>query len=377
MRSRKKRGRTGRMMNKRPTVEVQDATAVIDGKRIPIRGIRIDRAIDSGAHGSVFEGTEIALDRRVAVKIWYRLGEQVRQGAIGEVRKLASVSHPLFVTVYQLDVHDEAPYSTMELLPGPSLKTWLKENGRTRAADQKLVDYLYENKQNLRQRCKFWSLYSAGLRHLYSLDLLHGDPHVGNVIVFEDHLGSLNHFVSHTGLGSRDLAAIRILDLGTSLFKKGPSKIRKREAEIIFETAERLFPDFNPRQVMMINMSLEPVIILGILDKFVEYVLELASVPGMTKTDFDFMEHGLPQLLGWCPFFNYDEVSSHLTSLFTSSDAEGLISDTWHQMEWKLAGSVAGEPTEDREWSRLTIPDAVGKLKTSSRRARTPEWRDS
>ncbi len=79
-------------MSRRPTVNVEDGVAVIDGKRISIRNVRIDRAIDSGAQGSVLEGTEIALDRRAAVKIWYRLGEQVREGAIGEVRKLASVS---------------------------------------------------------------------------------------------------------------------------------------------------------------------------------------------------------------------------------------------------------------------------------------------
>ena len=44
----------------------------IDDQPISLRDISISRVIDSGAHGTVFEGTEAALERKVAVKVWYR-----------------------------------------------------------------------------------------------------------------------------------------------------------------------------------------------------------------------------------------------------------------------------------------------------------------
>lgn len=362
-------------MNKRPKVSVNNGVAIIDDHPISLQNITIDNPIDSGAHGTVFEGTETELGRKVAVKVWYRAGETVREGAIGEVRKLAALTHPLFVTVYQLTVSDAAPYSIMEFLPGPSLKKWLRANEFRQMSEIDLIDHLRENKKNIRQRCKFWFLYSAGLKYLYSLDLLHGDPHLGNVIVFEDSVGTSNHLISHHALKVSDLASIRMLDLGTSLFREDPTQIRVRESKVIFESAEKLFPDFNPRRVMSVDLELDPSVMLRVLDQYVEYVLELSSIPGMTKTDFDFLSHSLPQLLGWCPFFDYKVVSEHLKSLFQPHDARGLITDTLMQMQDRNAVS---SPEDDMQLIRQpepTIVHIVGKLTELSKQFRTLHWK--
>ncbi|HEX8482470.1 MAG TPA: protein kinase [Allosphingosinicella sp.] len=360
-------------MNKRPTISVDNGVAIIDGKSIPLRNIVIDRPIESGAHGSVFAATETVLGRTVAVKVWYRVGEQVRDGAIGEVRKLASIAHPLFVTVYQLDIAADAPYSVMEFIPGPSVKKWLSMHDLRRPGEVSLWDHIRQKRENIWQRCKFWSLYSAGLKYLYSQDMLHGDPHLGNVMASRDAVGASNQLLDHNVPKASDLLSIRMLDLGTSLFRIDPMKIRARESSIIFESAVRLFPDFDPREVMEIDSKLEPEVMLRVLDKFVEYVLEITSVPGMTKTDFDFLSHGLPQLLGWCPFFNYGSVGEHLSSLLPE-DADELISDTlWHMRSKNVDLSAGGDVQRVRQ-RKSSISQDVRDLVELSRRFRTRDW---
>lgn len=362
-------------MNKKPNVSVSNGIASIDGQRIALRDIYITKVIDSGAHGTVFEGTEKALDRKVAVKVWYRKGGKVRAGAIGEVRKLASVVHPLFVTVYQLDVSASTPYSTMELLPGPSLKSWLRDKDFRRLPGVDLFLHLRTFQENLRQRCKFWFLYSAGLRHLYSRGMLHGDPHLGNVIVFDDLLGNTNHLVSRFISSKGPLSSIRILDLGTSLFRNDPSKIRVRESKVILESAVRLFPDFDPNEVMNLDTTLDPSAMLRVLDCFVDYVLELSNVPSMSRDDYAAFEHGFPQLLGWCPYFNFEFVSADLAALFAPQETEGLIIDALDQMLGHFA-----DPTYELEQDALLkkkppASDVIRRLNELSGRLRGPNWR--
>lgn len=361
-------------LKNRPSVEIRNGEAIIDGRPIALRGLTIDRIIDSGAHGTVFEGTETALERKVAVKVWYKVGDKVREGAIGEVRKLASIVHPLYVTVYQMDVSEAAPYSTMELLTGPSLKAWLRERDFRRLDDVDFFLHLRVFQDNLRQRCKFWFLYSSGLKHLYSQNLLHGDPHLGNVIVVDDELGISNRFVDHHIHSKHRLLSIRILDLGTSLFRADRHSTIKREADIIKESAQKLFPDFPLGRTMNLNLVLEPPTLLRVLDCFVEYVLELSNVPTMTKDDYHSFEHGFPQLLGWCPFFNYQTISDDLVSLFTTHEAKDLMSQAVYQMLGHCGGASAEEEADRLNKSPLEIHQSVARLTELSPGLRSPHW---
>jgi serine/threonine protein kinase len=362
-------------VNRRPDIAIDGGVAVIDGQPLPLNKIHMNRTIDSGAHGSVFEATETELERTVAVKIWYRQGEHVRAGAIGEVRKLAKVQHPLFVSVYRLETAFDAPYAVMEYLPGLSVKQWLRTEPPRRVGDGKLFDYLRTNQSSLRQRCKFWFLYSAGLRHLYSQSLLHGDPHLGNAIVYDDPVGTLDYLITRPELRHGGLSSLKILDLGTSLFRADPAQIRVREARVILESAGKLFPDFPPAQLMAIDLPLDPAVMLAVLDKYAEYVFELSSVPGMTQMDFDFLDHGLPQLLGWCPFFNYAAVCRHLTALFQPQEASGMIKSTLMMM-------LAREEQDEDYGARLarleglSVAHLIEQLDSTSRSSRSPDWQD-
>ena len=275
-----------------------------------------------------------------------------------------------------MDVAEAAPFSTMEFLPGPSLKNWLKEEKISRIQGSGLsLDYLRENQQNIRQRCAFWCLYSSGLRYLYSKDLLHGDPHAGNVIVFEDSVGTLNQMLEHHVLRVSNLLSIRMLDLGTSLLRDDSAKMPLRESTVIRETAERLFPDFDPRQVMNIDIPLEPKQLLRVLDKYVEYVLEMSSVPGMMQTNYDFLSHGLPQLLGWCPFFNYEIINEQLASLFPAHQAKELMNDALWQMQSKDIDLSRDEFSRlVREAKAATPAENVQKLTNLSKQFRNKHW---
>lgn len=155
-------------------------------------------------------------------------------------------------------------YSTMELLPGPSLKNWSQERDFRRLPGVILFLHVGTFQENLRQRYKFCFLYSAGLRHLYSRGMLHGDPHLRNVVVLYDMLGNTDHLVTRFIPSRQRLLSIRMLDPGTSLFRDEPGKIRVRESKVIRETAERLFPDFIPNHVMGLDISLDPTATLSL-----------------------------------------------------------------------------------------------------------------
>ena len=358
-------------VQQRPSVHVHNGVAVIDHRPIPLRNITVHKPIASGAHGSVFEGIETGLGRKVAVKLWYRAGEKVREGAIGEVRKLASLPHPLFVTVYQMDVVDGTPYSVMEFLPGPSVKAWLKQQGIT-SPNRKLLEYLSHNQKSIRQRCKFWCLYSAGLKYIYANRMLHGDPHLGNVVVFEDSARASHQLIHYHDLkADGDLLSIRILDLGTSLLREAPTQMPLRESKVIAETADKLFSDLRPSLLVKIDTSSSPEALLDVLDRCIEYILQLSSVPGMLKMDFDALSHCMPQLLGWNPFFDYEVIADQLSSIFRQDDARALINDTLWQMKSNNGEKLdAGDMAEIRGASR-SFTDQVRELVNLSKRLRT------
>lgn len=90
---------------------------------------RILRVLGAGGMAYVFEAEDLALQRRVALKV---LKPEVRDAEtsrrfLREARALAALKHPHIVTVYQAGEYGEVAYLAMELLPGQSLHDWLKQ----------------------------------------------------------------------------------------------------------------------------------------------------------------------------------------------------------------------------------------------------------
>ena len=95
---------------------------------------RLERRLGRGGMGTVYEASDTALERRVAVKV-------IREDLIGdadaaerfrrEARVLAAFAHPNVVTVYDFGTAaGTRAFLVMELLEGPNLREEIRREGR-------------------------------------------------------------------------------------------------------------------------------------------------------------------------------------------------------------------------------------------------------
>jgi serine/threonine protein kinase len=98
-----------------------------------LAGYRIERFIAGGGMGSVYEATQLSLDRRVALKfISDGLGvdERFRERFRREARSAAAIDHPNILPVYEAGaLEDGRLFLAMRLVGGPDLSSLLKERG--------------------------------------------------------------------------------------------------------------------------------------------------------------------------------------------------------------------------------------------------------
>jgi serine/threonine protein kinase len=95
---------------------------------------RLDRRLGRGGMGTVYEAVDVALDRRVAVKVvrdeWVHNASAARRFR-REARAVAALAHPNIVTVYDYGVEAGLrAFLVMELLRGTSLRDELRRVGR-------------------------------------------------------------------------------------------------------------------------------------------------------------------------------------------------------------------------------------------------------
>jgi tRNA A-37 threonylcarbamoyl transferase component Bud32 len=102
-----------------PTVRMDEA--VIDGR------YRLERLVGTGGVASVFEATDLLLDRRVAVKLLKEATDCAEDRARFELetRTLARLTHPGLVTMLDAGAFLGRPYLVMELVDGPPLSAVL------------------------------------------------------------------------------------------------------------------------------------------------------------------------------------------------------------------------------------------------------------
>ena len=98
-----------------------------------LAGYRIERFIARGGMGSVYEATQLSLDRRVALKfISGGLGvdDRFRERFRREARSAAAIDHPNILPVYEAgELDDGRLFLAMRLVDGPDLSSLLKERG--------------------------------------------------------------------------------------------------------------------------------------------------------------------------------------------------------------------------------------------------------
>ncbi|MDA8020673.1 MAG: serine/threonine-protein kinase [Thermoanaerobaculia bacterium] len=101
-------------------------------------GIRLDALVGQGGMGTVFEGWDEKLQRKVAVKAVssrFQGNDGARERFLREARLLSKIQHP---NICQIHHHIEGPdgdYLVLELIHGQSLRAVLEEGGRVPYAE--------------------------------------------------------------------------------------------------------------------------------------------------------------------------------------------------------------------------------------------------
>lgn len=100
---------------------------------------RLDRFVGAGTMGAVYEGTQLAVGRRVAIKLLnaaLQTHQEVRDRFRVEAQAIATLSHPNCVTLYDFGYAEDlsALYMAVEFLDGHSLQELIHRGLEPRAA---------------------------------------------------------------------------------------------------------------------------------------------------------------------------------------------------------------------------------------------------
>jgi serine/threonine-protein kinase len=147
--------------------------------------------------GTVFAAHELALDRKVAIKVLN--SELCRDTQFvarfeQEARSTARLEHPNVVPIHAVGPHGGRPFMVMKKLEGETLAWHLESEGKLSAA---------RTLEIMRQLC-------AGLGHLHSHGCIHRDIKAGNIFISPDGVATI------LDLGVvRDLRSERNTQVGT------------------------------------------------------------------------------------------------------------------------------------------------------------------
>jgi tetratricopeptide (TPR) repeat protein/predicted Ser/Thr protein kinase len=122
-----------------------DATVAHDGRSpggIEIPGYRILRQLGRGGMGAVYLAEDLALGRRVAIKVVadaIARDAAVRARFLREARLLATVEHPNVVRVYSFGASEERAYLVMEYVEGENLSDRIRRGPMDVAEAKEIV----------------------------------------------------------------------------------------------------------------------------------------------------------------------------------------------------------------------------------------------
>lgn len=172
-----------------PDPSVDSEATVIDGR------YRLVRKIGSGGSATVYEAEQLAVGRRVAIKLFYRTvtdDPEFHARFAEEVRKAARIQHANVIDVLDLGVAETGrPYVVMGLLEGETLAGLVQTRGP--------VPPLYA--------CDLLLQVAAGLGAAHRKGMIHGDLKPTDLMV--------THPRPHRPL-------VRLLDFGMARSLRGP-----------------------------------------------------------------------------------------------------------------------------------------------------------
>ncbi len=144
---------------------------------------RLVSRIGFGGMGSVYSALDESLQRYVAVKVM-RSPEESGSHSLKEINRLldeavaqARLNHPNVVTIYYVGRKEQEPFLAMELLPGPTLATQVRQGPIDFAT---IVHYAQQ--------------VVSALAHASKMGLVHGDIKPGNLILADQGTVKLSDF---------------------------------------------------------------------------------------------------------------------------------------------------------------------------------------
>ncbi len=142
------------------------ATLMADGALTRGR-YRVERELGRGGAGTVFLADDLALGRKVALKVYHRRGRAERERLLAEARTPARLEHPGIVRIFDLD--EGLAAIAMERVLGGSVRQELRKGAVPLA------------------RIERWLRTSAdALAHVHALNVVHRDLKPSNMLLRGD-----------------------------------------------------------------------------------------------------------------------------------------------------------------------------------------------
>ncbi|MBK6507343.1 MAG: serine/threonine protein kinase [Ignavibacteria bacterium] len=135
-----------------------------------IGNYEINSFIEEGGMGTVYSGTHIKLDRKVAVKVLHKnltSNSQFRERFLNEAKILAKLSHPNIINIYDFVEQDEQYYIITEFVEGISL-------------DKIVAD---RNAATAEMKLEYFRQILSGIGYAHSHGVVHRDIKPSNVMI--------------------------------------------------------------------------------------------------------------------------------------------------------------------------------------------------
>lgn len=161
--------------------------------------------IGAGGMGEVFRARDPRLGRDVAIKVLpplYAINADRLQRFQQEARTAGMLNHPNLLTVFELGLHDGAPYIVTELLEGETLRGRLE--GGAALAPRKVIDYAIQ--------------IASGLAAAHERGVVHRDLKPENLYITKDGRVKILDFglAKLTALASGELADVETMKRETA-----------------------------------------------------------------------------------------------------------------------------------------------------------------